>query len=188
MEIDSKLIEACLSNKRESQKQLYTLLLPYLRAITKRYIRNQCFVKDVLQESFIKIFNKLETYDHNKATLKTWAAKIAINESLNYNKRKIGAPKEEIGEEAHTIFVYPKIVAELSNQDLLSILKQMPTGYFEVFNLSVIDGYKHEEIAEMLNISTASSRKKLSRSKDWLKKKFPNLHEGYKEELLLPKN
>ena len=188
MQIDQSLIKSCLAMKREGQKQLYLLLLPYLRAVATRYLRDQSYVKDVLQESFIKIFKNLKNYKPEIAPFKSWAARIVINVSLNYNQRKISCPKEEIGTEAHEIIIFPSIIQELSNADLLKILKQMPPGYFEVFNLFIIDGYTHDEISNILSISNTTSRKKLSRAKQWLKKKFPDFEKPNALENILPKN
>lgn len=172
MPIDRKLIQACIAQNHEAQKQLYKLLLPYLRAIANRYLRDTSYIKDVLQESFIKIFKSVDTYDFEKAPLQQWAAKITINSCFNYNKRVIGVPKEEFNVALHEIAISPSSISNYSNESLLFILKQMPEGYFEVFNLFIIDGYSHKEIAPILKISEALSRKRLSRAKLWLKKTF----------------
>ena len=172
MQIDINLIKSCISKNRKAQKQLYLLLLPYLRAVANRYLRDTSYVKDVLQESFVKVFENIDKYDIQKAPFKQWAAKITINNCLNYNKRVIGIPKDELIVEQHDTFILPSIIKNLSRENLLFVLKQMPEGYFEVFNLYVIDGYAHDEIAQILNINEALSRKKLSRARVWLKKTF----------------
>ena len=161
-----------MAKDRKAQKQLYGLLLPYLRAIASRYLRDTSFVKDVLQESFVKIFKNIEHYDANKAPLKQWAARITINSSINYNKRVIGTPSEEFIIEKHQRAVEPGVLQKFTDENLLAILKKMPGNFFEIFNLSVIDGYSHAEIAVMLNINESLSRKRLSRAKLWLKKTF----------------
>lgn len=171
MNIDQQLIQACKLQDREAQKRLYLSLLPYLRAVVGRYLRDNSYNKDVLQESFVKIFRNIEKYDPSKSPLKNWAARIVINTCFNYNDRVIGLPAEEFvaeeherGEEATTNF------EEISDVQMLRVLKCMPKGYFEVFNLFVIDEYSHKEIAKMLNISEAVSRQTLSRAKKWLRK------------------
>jgi len=171
MQIKNSLIKSCVSQNRNAQKQLYELLLPYLRAVASRYLRDTSYVKDVLQESFVKIFRNMEHYDPNKAPLKQWAAKITINNCLNYNKRVIGLQKEEFIIEKHQTITVSEL-EKWSNEDLLYLLKKMPEQYFEVFNLFVIDGYSHQEIADMLKISEPLSRKRLSRAKSWVKKTF----------------
>lgn len=172
MHIKKGLIESCIAQNRAAQKELYQLLLPYLRAIARRYLRDNSYVKDVLQESFLKIFRSISKYNFDKAPLEQWAGRITINCAINYNNRVIGIPKEEFLLDAHEPKIMPKVFKNLSNENLLFVLKQMPNGYFEVFNLSVIDGYSHDEIAKMLNISASLSRKRLSRARSWLKKIF----------------
>jgi len=144
-------------------------------------------VKDVLQESFVKIFKHIDRYDPNKAPLNKWAAKIVVNDCFNYNKRVIGIPNEEFDTTQHEIVCLPQVMKDLSNEHLLFILKQMPNGYFEVFNLFVIDGYKHEEIAKMLGITEALSRKRLSRARDWLKKTFRDKTQAESDVISFPK-
>ncbi|MFK7806412.1 MAG: RNA polymerase sigma factor [Saprospiraceae bacterium] len=171
MSAEQSIIQSCIKQKRDAQQQLYRLLLPYLRAVATRYLRDNSYVKDVLQESFVKVFRSIEKYDSNKAPLKNWAARIVINTCLNYNERVIGLPAEELDVEIHDHAEFPEISALTTDDELLALLKQMPAGYFEVFNLYVIDGYSHKEIGVMLQMTEASSRKKLSRAKNWLKKK-----------------
>ncbi len=175
MEVDYDLIQSCIAQDRKAQKQLYELLLPYLRAIANRYLRDTSYIKDVLQESFVKIFRSLDKYNFDKAPLKQWAAKITINSAFNYNKRVIGVPKEEFVVASHETPILPANVQNWTDDDLLLTLKKMPEGYFEVFNLFVVDGYAHEEIAVMLGISEALSRKRLSRAKAWLKKNYEKI-------------
>lgn len=187
MQINDDLIQSCKSQHRMAQKQLYLLLLPYLRAVANRYLRDTSFVKDVLQESFVKIFKHIERYDPNKAPFNKWAAKIVVNDCLNYNKRVIGIPNEEFDTTQHEIVCLPQVMKDLSDEHLLFILKQMPDGYFEVFNLFVIDGYKHNEIAQILDIKEALSRKRLSRARDWLKKIFRDKNQFESDIISFPK-
>lgn len=171
--IDKEIIDSCISQNRNAQKQLYTLLLPYLRAVTNRYIRDNSYSSDVLQESFVKIFKSIGTYDSSKSHIKHWAAKITINNCFNYNKRVIGSPKEEFVIEKHQAITLEDL-NNGSDEDILLALKKMPEPHFEVFNLYIIDGYSHQEISELLSINPTLSRKRLSRAKSWLKKTFAN--------------
>jgi len=170
MEIDKKLIASCIAQERAAQKELYQLLLPYLRGIANRYLRDTSYEKDALQESYLKIFKSIDQYDFDLAPLPVWAGRITINQCINYNKRVIGIPNEELKVEQHEASSRPAVLEKWSNENMLYILKQMPIGYYEVFNLFVIDGYSHEEIADLLGISEVLSRKRLSRSRTWLKK------------------
>lgn len=172
MLVSKKLVDLCLSQNRAAQKQMYELLLPYLRAIASRYLIDTSYTKDVLQESFVKIFRSISHYNFEKAPFKQWAARITINNCLNYNKRVIGVPIEELVVAKHQGMVFPAVSEKWSTENMLLLLKQMPEDYFEVFNLNIIDGYSHAEISELLNISEDLSRKRLSRGKTWLKNFF----------------
>lgn len=174
MQISKQLISLCIANDRKAQHRLYEQLLPYLRAVANRYLKDTSYAKDVLQESFVKIFKNIEQYNHQKAGFHLWSVRIVINTTINYNNRVIKFSVPTTVDTFANLTTTPKAIQNLSNEDLLTILKQMPNGYFEVFNLFIIDGYKHEEIAEILNISPASSRKKLSRAKKWLQDTFKN--------------
>jgi RNA polymerase sigma-70 factor, ECF subfamily len=174
MSEEQSLLQSCLLQKRDAQQQLYRQLLPYLRAVATRYLRDGSYVKDVLQEAFVKVFRHLEKYDPAKAPLKNWAARIVINTCLNYNERVIGLPDDELTIEQHDLAEWPEdSMNNWTDDELLALLKEMPVGYFEVFNLYVIDGYNHKEIAELLGTNEGACRKKLSRAKLWLQKKRP---------------
>jgi RNA polymerase sigma-70 factor (ECF subfamily) len=172
MDINKDIIQACIQQERAAQNKVYKVLLPYLRAVAYRYLKDTSYVKDVLQDSFIKIFKSIRGYDAKKASLKNWATRIVINTSLNYNDRVIGTSKEELVLLNAGILQTPQAIQNLSNEHLLYILKQMPDDYFKVFNLHIIDGYSHQEISVFLNISETLSRKRLSRARGWLKKTF----------------
>jgi RNA polymerase sigma factor (sigma-70 family) len=148
------------------------LLLPYLRAIAKRYLRNDTFWKDVLQESFVKIFKHISQYNYNKGTIQSWSAKIVINTCLNYNSRISQNSFEELSLSDYQLAASTSVSQSLSDEELLIILKQMPESYFEVFNLYVIDGFDHQEIAQILGIDAALSRQRLTRAKNWLRNLF----------------
>ena len=183
MEITQVIINGCLLGDTKAQKHLYLNLLPYMKAIAFRYLKDPSFSKDVLQESFIKIFKKLENFDPQRASIKSWAAKIVINTSINYNHRIIGEPNLELEVEKHDVICLQSALENLSEEHILNLLKKMPRQWFEVFNLYIIDGYSHKEISLLLNIPVSLSRKRLSRGRDWVKKTFKDIEES--EEKLL---
>lgn len=183
MEINQEIINHCLNGDTKAQKLLYLYLVPYMKAIAFRYLRDSSFSKDVLQESFIKIFKKLESFNPQKASIKSWAAKVVINTSLNFNQRVIGEPNVELEIEKHDVISLNNVLEDLSEEHILNLLKKMPRQWFDVFNLYIIDGYSHQEISELLNISLPLSRKRLSRGREWVKKTFKAI-EASEEKLL----
>lgn len=168
--IDKHIILSCKRKERKGQKALYALLLPRLKPIANRYLRNNQYVLDVLQESFVKLFKEIDTFDENKGTIQAFASKIVINTSINFNNRIIGIRSVEIDENKWFESKPPIAESDISKEYLLSLLSEMPRSYYEVFNLYVIDGYDHEEISEILNINQSLSRKKLSRARAWIRK------------------
>lgn len=172
MDIDIKIIKSCMLQNRTAQKQLYLLLMPYLRAVATRYLKDTSFVKDVLQESYVKIFKSIGSFDIKKGSIQSWSARIVINNCYNYNERIIGESHEELDSNEQSIICFPELVKDISNENLLSLLKQMPIGYYEVFNLFIIEGYSHEEISSILEISESLSRKRMSRARTWVKETF----------------
>ncbi|MFK7806193.1 MAG: RNA polymerase sigma factor [Saprospiraceae bacterium] len=173
-QINIKLIAACVSNDRNAQKQLYDILLPYLNVICQRYLNNQSERSDVLQETFISLFKNLNQFDIAKASFKTWATRIAINYCLKNNEKRSRLATQELVVNLHEPKVNPEGLSNLTNEELLTWVKKMPNNYFTVFNLFVVDGFSHKEIADILKIEESLSRQRLSRSKTWLKDKLPD--------------
>ncbi len=162
----------CREKKPEAQRILYDLLLPYLEMLSRRYLRDESFLKDVLQESFIRIFKSINQFDERKASFKTWASKIVINNCLKCNTQNGKVNTVEFVINLHDRMIDAKVLDDMTNEEILAFLKNMPSEYFEVFNLYIIDGFSHKEISKMLNISPSLSRQRLTRSRAWLKKRI----------------
>ena len=129
--------------------------------------------QDILQETFIRIFKSFKTYDPDKGALSTWMRKIAINCALrSLNKKTLEISNLSVLDYDQKYNVEPEAISKLSHDDLLKIVQTLPDGYRQVFNLSVIEGYSHREIGEMLGIAAVSSRSNLSRAKQLLRKKI----------------
>lgn len=172
MKISDKIIALCKSKDRTAQKQLYRQLLPYLNVICKRYLNDSTYLNDVLQETFILLFTKIEQYDSSKGIFKTWAVRIAINCSLKHNKKNAKSILQELILSKHEQKIDPAVYTKYSDEEVMIFLKQMPEQYFQVFNLYEIDGFSHKEIADLLKIGESLSRKRLSRAKTWLEKRI----------------
>jgi len=142
-------------------------------------------VKDVLQISFVSIFRNLAQFDMEKSGFKTWATKIVINNCLKNNQGHQKRSMEVLNIDFHSPQITPAIIDEIAYEDLLKWLKEMPSNYFEVFNLFVIDNFSHDEIAELLKIESALSRKRLSRARLWLKKRLINEQDSFFNQFFL---
>ncbi|MEM6769744.1 MAG: sigma-70 family RNA polymerase sigma factor [Bacteroidota bacterium] len=167
--IHTSLIKDCLANRRAAQRELYDRCLPYLSIIAKRYLREEDHLKDVLQDSFLQLFTKLHQFDANKASFKTWATRIVINNCLKRNARTQRLAEDVFCPQAHAPAMAPEALQKLDEEALLTWLRQMPTDLHTVFLLYVIDGFSHKEIATMINVAPDLSRQRLTRARKWLK-------------------
>jgi RNA polymerase sigma-70 factor (ECF subfamily) len=179
MRIKDDLIECCKRGERSSQKNLYVILLPYLNTICQRYAYNPSNIQDILQESFIRIFKNIETYDTSRAKFKTWVTKITINCCLKNNqkvKRKTDVEKnveleKDLDRIELNITLEPDILVKLNDDDFQRFINKMPAEYLQIFNLYIMEEFNHVEIANLLSINENLSRKRLSRARNWLKSK-----------------
>jgi len=159
-----KLIKACKKYDRKAQREMVNHLAPYLMSICQRYAPNKEDARDWMQESLIKIFNNIEQCKTNEFAFKGWCRKIAINVCLGKIRKK-GLKTVELKNEYETGIFQPKIIEQMNVKDILRLLDHLPQKLKLVFNLSVLDGYSHKEIAESLKIKESSSRTFLTRAR-----------------------
>lgn len=156
-------------------KQLYEKYVSYCYGICIRYSVSQAEIKDVVQIIFSQVFHSLKNYDSNKASFKTWLTRISINQILSYRRKHLNAfHTQDFDDLAESIPSQTEnnIEDSIDREYILSLIKKMPDNYQIVFNLFIIDGYSHKEIAEQLGISIESSRVTVNRARKWLKKNF----------------
>lgn len=175
-----KLLLGCKDLNRRAQREMVNHLSPYLYAICCRYTPNKEDAKDLMQESLILIFNNIKQCTSNEEySFKAWCKRIAINTALS-KKRKKGFQMEVIKIVEMQQAVPPIVQSQLNVEDILKLLNFLPENQRLVFNLAIIDGYTHKEIAEILAIKESSSRTFLTRAraslqaslqKDWTVKK-----------------
>ena len=162
--MDEKLlIESCKSHNSSAQEKLYRLYSPRFYGLCRRYVYDLHHSEDILVSGFTKIFLNIKQYT-NQGSFEGWMRKIIVNECLMFiRKNKKITPAIEI--EDHILDVKLSddfdIISELSKDEILIQINLLPDGYKSVFNLFVIEGYKHREIAEILNISINTSKSQL---------------------------
>ncbi len=171
MIVSDVIIEKCKSNDRMAQRRVFEALLPAIKSVVRRYLLDLSFLDDMLQEVFIKIFQNIQLYDPAKGTILNWTTRLAINHVINFNHKNLKKAFEELPEDmtSSDSIRQPVVYSNLGNDELLQYLKRMPAISYEVLNLHAIQGYQHSEIAEILEISEANSRKILSRARKWIK-------------------
>ncbi|MFH4969188.1 RNA polymerase sigma factor [Gaetbulibacter sp. M240] len=166
-----QLIEKCKSEDTKAQGELYTIFSAKLFSVCLKYSRNYTEAEDNLQDAFITIFNKIHQYK-NKGSFEGWLKRIVINTVLQrYRKEKVFDIINENTVEAEEQEVEDTPV---SLEYLLRSIQKLPDRYRLVFNLYVLDGYSHKDIADMLEISEGTSKSNLSRARQILKKEIEN--------------
>jgi RNA polymerase sigma factor (sigma-70 family) len=169
-----EIIQGCLRKKEKSQEMLYKRFFGYALRVALIYNRNRENALEIVNDSFVKVFNQIDRYD-NSQLFKNWLAKIVVNTSIDRfrkNKKNIQFDEKE------TFFVpdeSPDIIAQLSAEDILGLMNRLPEIQRLVFSLYEIEGYTHDEISSLLSIPENSSRVYLTRAKRRLRELFEML-------------
>ncbi len=169
------LLDECHNNNPVAQSDLYSRYSKLAYGICLRYAKNNTDAEDILQEGFIKVFKYLKDYV-GKGSFEGWIRKIMITTAFNFYKKK-NLINNEVDPDI-TFNVFPndnEVIAMMSHEELLALIRQLPHGYKTVFNLNTIEGYTHKEISEMMNISINTSKSQLSRAKSSLRKKLESV-------------
>jgi RNA polymerase sigma factor (sigma-70 family) len=170
---EEQLLSAVLKiqgNKDSSAfKFIYDQLSPKLFYVCIRYLKDEDEAKDVLQESFVTVYTKIDNFK-GEGSFEGWVRRIVVNNCLGQLKKSKKSNEESINEK-YNLIEEPNdpVIDEQTSQGLHNALMQLPEGYRTVINLYIMENYSHKEIAEMLNIEEVSSRTQLSRAKLALK-------------------
>lgn len=168
---DQQIISGCKKQHPRYQKELVLRYSGLLLTVCRRYVDSQETARDVLQESFIRIFRSIDKYQE-QGKLLPWLKRIVVNTALQqinksyFKNERTGL--ELLREETSLPDVYHRLAAE----ELLALIQQLPIGYRTVFNLHIIEGYSHLEIGDLLGISESTSRSQLTRARKMLQKKI----------------
>lgn len=167
-------IKLCIEGNRTAQKELYEAYKVNLYVLCQRYFTDPEDAKDALQEGFVKVFRDLHQYDSSKGHVSSWIKKVFINTCLEkLRKKKIDF--QFLEDHSYHLTHDPGIIEELNLKDLIKMIQNLPTGYRTVFNLYVIEGYNHQEIAEQLGISESTSKTQLMKAKNMLRMKLEDV-------------
>ncbi|HRE50713.1 MAG TPA: sigma-70 family RNA polymerase sigma factor [Flavitalea sp.] len=160
-------IEGCKKNDRKSQKILYQSFYGYAMSICLRYAGSPSEASEILNDGFFKVFTQMHKYDHSRP-FKPWLSRIMCNTSIDHCRANTKKRQMEALEKAIPPAMEPGIGEKLDYEYLLSLVQKLPPGYRMVFNLFVIDGYTHEEIAARLKINVGTSRSNLFKARQHL--------------------
>lgn len=165
------LITACRQGESWARKEVYETYAPTMMALCLRYVRDKETARDLLQDGFIKVFTKIDTYSRAGA-FGGWIYRVFVTTALEYLRKAETAKTFVAFEDSPEIVNEANVSAldRLSADDLLACVAQLPTGYRTVFNLHAIEGYSHREIGEMLGISEITSRSQFIRARNALQR------------------
>ena len=156
-------VAGCLRRDRTAQRELYEAYFPYGMSVTMRYCDDRQQAVAVLHTAFLKVFRKLDVYDPG-LPFKPWFRTIVVRACLDAvrSRAKIATVELDNGIAAYD---REETLSRIGYQELLAMVQNLTAGYRAVFNLYVIDGFKHEEIAERLGISVGTSKSNLSKAR-----------------------
>lgn len=166
-----KIIQACIEGKSWAQRAVYDKYAASMMAVCMRYVADRETAQDLLQEGFIKVFTKINSFS-GTGVFAGWVRRIFVTTALEHLRRAdVLKFSESIDTtDAHLTHVESSVVDQLTAQELMNCVARLPEGYRTVFNMYVIEGYSHAEIAEILNISEVTSRTQFMRARKILQK------------------
>jgi RNA polymerase sigma factor (sigma-70 family) len=163
-----QLISGCIKQDRKSQKALYKLFYGFAMGICIRYAGNRDDAAEVMNQGFLKVFTRIDRYV-DSVPFKGWLGRIMINSSIDHYRANLKMAYMEDIDDLQDISDGQSVEKNLNYADLLQMVQQLPHAYRTVFNLFAIEGYSHEEIAEMLGVTTGTSKSNLHKARQKLK-------------------
>ncbi|MCD7977259.1 MAG: sigma-70 family RNA polymerase sigma factor [Tannerellaceae bacterium] len=172
------LIIGCKRAESWARKKLYERYAPVMLSVCMRYVHDRETARDLLQDGFIKVFTKVDTYT-GQGSFEGWIRRIFVTTALEYLRAKdavrMSVSLEDYQETDGNWNV--NVLDKLSADELMECIGRLPKGYRTVFNLFAIEGYSHQEIADMLGINVVTSRTQFIRARNLLQKSVQSLLE-----------
>lgn len=169
---ENEIIRLAVDQNRQAQHMIYNKFSPKMLSVCRQYIKDLQQAEDVMITAFMKVFTNLKKFE-NKGSFEGWIRRIMVNESISFiraNKKIQFTEDEDYFEER-----FNNIESQFSVDDIQSLIDKLPDGYKMIFNLYCIEGFKHQEIAKMLNISEGTSKSQLSHARKILQQQIAYL-------------
>lgn len=157
---EEALIEACQREVPDAQKELYNRYSPMAMGICMRYLRHREDAEDVMVEALFKVLTNIQKFK-GEGSFEGWIRRIVVNEALMFLRRRHNFNMTVELDQVREPSTEETAVSKLAKEDILNLMNELPTGYRTIFNLYVLEGYKHREIADMLGISINTSKSQL---------------------------
>ena len=170
---DDELIKGCIREDESCQRELFQRYAGKMLGVCQRYARSTADAEDIVQDAFIKVFDKIHQFK-SEGSFEGWIRRIVVNTALKkytvirYDKEISGYEITDRNESAMEASAY----SHLNEKEILAMINNLPDGYRLIFNLYVIEGYQHEEIAQMLKIQPGTSRSQLVKARNMLKERI----------------
>lgn len=172
----ASLIKKAIRKNREAQQLLFEQYAPKMLGVCRQYVKDNHHAEDLMLSGFLKVFTSLHTFK-NQGSFEGWIRRIMVNTCISYLRKK--NPVQVTDEE----FVFNERATEslenTSVEDIQKLIDTLPEGYKLVFNLFAIEGYKHTEIAEKLNITVNTSKSQLFKARKWLQEHYKRVNAIY---------
>ncbi|MEO6132970.1 MAG: RNA polymerase sigma factor [Saprospiraceae bacterium] len=161
-------IDACIAKERWAQKQLYEDNYTLLMGVCLRYSSNQDDALDILHEGFIKILNNIQKYQPGTSLI-AWMRRIMVNTAIDYYRMQTRRRTEDLETAYNVQTNEPDALSKLTVQEIIKCIQRLSPAYRSVFNLYVVEGFSHKEIADVLEITESTSRSNLVKARSKLK-------------------
>jgi len=170
---EKELIEAATQQKRAAQEALFNLYSPKMLGVCRQYVKDVHHAEDLMLAGFLKVFNHLTDFKH-EGSFEGWIRRIMVNTCISYLRKK--NPLQLVDED----FVFNEqatlSLESTAVEDLQKLIDELPIGYKMVFNLYAIEGFKHSEIAQELNITESTSKSQLFKARKWLQTAYERMN------------
>ena len=171
---EKELLKGCLKEDKTCQKALFDRYAPKMLSVCRRYARHSMEAEDLLQDAFVRVFDKLGTF-RGDGSLEGWVRRIVVHACIR-NYRKSSFKNEQFGmEQLPEEPVDAEAIGIMSADELIDLINELPDGYRMVFNLFAIEGYGHAEIAEMMGCGESTSRSQLAKARRWLQARITKM-------------
>ena len=167
---EDQLINGCIIGDRKTQQSLYNRYAPKMFSVCLRYAKDYHSAEDILQDGFVKVFKYIAKF-RREGSFEGWLRRIFVNTAIEHLRKSVSLYPIVDDNDKPIDILDESIYDQLDHQDLLNMVQSLSPGYRTIFNLYVIEGYSHKEIAKMLDISEGTSKSQLARSRQLLQKK-----------------
>ena len=177
-----EVVSACLQGREDGHRMLFKMYISYAKSIAARYSSDDEEAKEIINDTFLKVFKNLSTYDFG-LPFRAWLRTIAIHTAIDYFRRKKKYAVLSFQEQLPETQVSDTIIDQLSAEEIMALVRKLSPAYRTVFMMYVVDGFNHREIAELLNITEGTSKSNLSKARvrlqEMIAEENPSLYNAY---------